>query len=266
MQNGSIYTDIAGCTVVPDGWYIRDRIKKQRLYYIFGGTGSMSDAVGNRIPLERGKIYIHPYNLAAEYESSPSDPIDHLFFDFITTPPLISNAPIIYEVPANSSVMYTLKAAQTVFSEMGKSMLHVGGNTVSPRTDGYDGYRHILHALLSLLLEELNNIRALPYSSDTAVCAALETIRRGYAAPLTVTELASAAGFEVNYFIRRFRSVMGVTPYAYLRSYRLLKARELIAGGMTLAHAADAVGYENASSLSRAMKQKVHPGACPWMH
>jgi len=72
-----------------------------------------------------------------------------------------------------------------------------------------------------------------------------------------VSDLSTRAGFEQNYFIRRFKNVMGVTPYAYLRSYRLLKARELMAGGCTVARAAELVGYENASSLSRALAENT---------
>ena len=49
---------------------------------------------------------------------------------------------------------------------------------------------------------------------------------------------------------------MGTTPYAYLRAYRLIKATELIAGGMSIASAAAMVGYESPAALSRALKKE----------
>jgi methylphosphotriester-DNA--protein-cysteine methyltransferase len=48
---------------------------------------------------------------------------------------------------------------------------------------------------------------------------------------------------------------MGMTPYAYLRAYRLIKAQALIDGGMSIAAASVCVGYESAEALSRALKK-----------
>ena len=78
-------------------------------------------------------------------------------------------------------------------------------------------------------------------------------MRTRFAQPLTVAELAREAGFEENYFIRRFRAAMGQTPYAYLRNYRLMEARRLLEAGETLTRTAPRVGYETAAALSRAL-------------
>ena len=43
-------------------------------------------------------------------------------------------------------------------------------------------------------------------------------------------------------------------PYAYLRTYRLALAKQAIASGNTLTQAAEKVGYQNAASLSRALR------------
>ena len=68
--------------------------------------------------------------------------------------------------------------------------------------------------------------------------------------------LALEAGFAPNAFIRHFKRVMGQTPYAYIKDYRLMKATELLSQGVTVARAAELVGYENGSSLSRALAEK----------
>lgn len=47
---------------------------------------------------------------------------------------------------------------------------------------------------------------------------------------------------------------MGQTPYAYLRTYRLALARQALASGDTLTQAAEKVGYQDAASLSRALR------------
>ena len=47
---------------------------------------------------------------------------------------------------------------------------------------------------------------------------------------------------------------MGQTPYAYLHTYRLALARQSLASGDTLTQAAEKVGYQDAASLSRALR------------
>ena len=73
---------------------------------------------------------------------------------------------------------------------------------------------------------------------------------------ITVSDMADRAGLAEKYFIRRFKSVMGQTPYAYLKSHRLLCASELIARGASVATASEMVGYEAPSSLSRALGKR----------
>jgi hypothetical protein len=64
----------------------------------------------------------------------------------------------------------------------------------------------------------------------------------------------SSEADPIDHFIRRFRRAMGQTPYAYLRTYRLALAKQAIASGNTLTQAAEKVGYQNAASLSRALR------------
>ena len=255
MTDVSLYIDVVGAGIVPKGWYVRDKIKKQRLYYIRSGKGSMRDAVGNRIFFEAGKIYIHPYNLVAEYESDPDDPIDHIYFDFISAPPIISDKPIVYDVTNGSPLEYTLKTVEALLTKLDNRRRIINGATHYNITESDTEYIQIFKNTLSLLLSELTLIKPLPYSSDTIVCDTVEYIRQHYSEPLTVAGLAERVGFEMNYFIRRFKRGMGMTPYAYLRSFRLLRAKELYSEGRTLSEVAELVGYENASSLSRSLRE-----------
>ena len=90
--------------------------------------------------------------------------------------------------------------------------------------------------------------------SDEVIISSLEYMRAHENERISVGELASRAGFELNYFIRRFKRAMGTTPYAYMRACRLMRAEELLSRGGSVTSAAELVGYENASSLSRAMR------------
>lgn len=110
------------------------------------------------------------------------------------------------------------------------------------------------HTLLSLTLRLLNEESVLPFYTDEVVSETLRRIWSDYASPLNISELAAAVHLEENHFIRRFRHAMGQTPYAYLRTYRLALAKQAIASGNTLTQAAEKVGYQNAASLSRALR------------
>ena len=93
-----------------------------------------------------------------------------------------------------------------------------------------------------------------PFYTDEVVSETLRRIWSDYASPLHISELAAAVHLEENHFIRRFRRAMGQTPYAYLRTYRLALAKQAIASGNTLTQAAEKGGYQNAASLSRALR------------
>jgi AraC-like DNA-binding protein len=51
---------------------------------------------------------------------------------------------------------------------------------------------------------------------------------RAYAEPLTVADLARAAGLSPAHFSRRFRAAFGVSPHGYLLTRRLERATALL--------------------------------------
>lgn len=70
----------------------------------------------------------------------------------------------------------------------------------------------------------------------------------------TIEEMASMFYLNVDYFIRKFKKEIGITPYAYLLKLRKSIASAMVAGGATLKEASEAVGYKYSSSLCNALK------------
>ena len=254
MQNISLSIHTCGECRAPKNWHLTERLRMQRLYYIKGGHAWYETPDGKRIDFLPGKLYLHPFNLTDTFGHDPADPLDHLFFDFTSTPPIISPEPLCFDVPEASPLYMQLAAIEQYF----RFYVGLPTNCAGKPTIDYTAYRQTITGYLELLLLLLDTEHPLPFVDDIAVIHTLERIRLDYATPLTVSELAAQAGFELNYFIRRFKSIMGVTPYAYLRTFRLQKASELIAGGCTVTRAAELVGYENASGLYRAMHGSSH--------
>ncbi len=260
MQNASLYIHQAGKGKVPRGWYRRKTVDIQRLYFIKCGTGYIIDEKEGRIPFLANHIYLFPNNYKQEFFSDPDDPIDHIYVDFTTTPPIIDSKPLVYSAEDDQALTKMVELLDSLFVE--RSM--IPGHIVEPPTffgpvsnaksGSYDEYKQLLFLLITSFLVALSHKKEIPFSNDKVISDALEFMRSHYSEKIDIEAVAKHVGYNVHHFIRRFHSIMGITPYSYLRNIRLTKARYLIAEGVTLAKAADQVGYESASSLSRAMR------------
>lgn len=63
--------------------------------------------------------------------------------------------------------------------------------------------------------------------------------------PITVEELAHLVHFHPNYFMPYFKSMLGVSPIAYINRKRMEKAREpLVTTELTVTDVAEQVGFE----------------------
>ncbi len=71
------------------------------------------------------------------------------------------------------------------------------------------------------------------------------------AAPLSLAELAALCELSQFQLIRGFAKDTGLTPHAYLVQRRLQTARRLMAGGSSLADAAQAAGFADQSHMTR---------------
>ncbi|MBQ8759384.1 MAG: helix-turn-helix transcriptional regulator [Clostridia bacterium] len=258
MIDVKLYIDNIDTVKTPPGWYLLHKVKMQRLYYIKGGTGTYCCDGKMAQPFEKGKIYLFPYNVNVNFNAEISDPIDHIYFDFVSTPPIIAKGPVICDVKEGSALHHAILLADELFGgyDTKKMTAQKIPHITSSEPGSFDEQRQTVYQLLRLILLLLSAQTEIPYSMDEAINDTVEYIRKNYMKPITIAELSTRAGLAENYFIRRFKSVMGQTPYAYLKSHRLLCASELIAGGISVAKASEMVGYEKPSSLSRAMGKR----------
>lgn len=81
-------------------------------------------------------------------------------------------------------------------------------------------------------------------------------VQERYADELNLDRLAAHAGLSKFHFSRRFRRSTGVTPYQYLLSVRIDRAKDLLATGQLAVGAiARQVGFKSASQFSRAFRR-----------
>src|SRR5690349_17752304 len=81
---------------------------------------------------------------------------------------------------------------------------------------------------------------------------------REYDRPLDVAELAQAALMSPAHFSRRFRAAYGETPYAYLMTRRIERAKALLRrGDLSVTEVCFAVGCTSLGSFSTKFTQLV---------
>ena len=86
---------------------------------------------------------------------------------------------------------------------------------------------------------------------------ARDLMDREYALPLDVPAMARAALMSPSHFSRRFRAAYGETPYSYLMTRRIERAKALLRQGMSVTDACMAVGCTSLGSFSSRFSEIV---------
>ena len=104
----------------------------------------------------------------------------------------------------------------------------------------------------------LERFRMLPScpEQDPVIAQILEHVERNYNTDVSIADLADMTGFSPNYLSAYFHRKMGETFMAYLTRQRVEKARGLLlAGDVSVAEAARAVGYSDVRHFSRRYRE-----------
>jgi len=98
---------------------------------------------------------------------------------------------------------------------------------------------------------------------DPQIGRALALIHQSLREPWSVEALAREVGLSRSGFVARFSSLVGMPPIRYLTFWRLQTAKMTLRDRKkSIAHLADAVGYDSEEAFSRAFKREfgVSPG------
>lgn len=91
---------------------------------------------------------------------------------------------------------------------------------------------------------------------DPRIAAALVAIHEAPERGWKLEDLAAEAGMSRTAFAGRFHALLGVTPMAYLQSWRLAVARLEIGRGLPLKAVARRVGFGSSAAFSRAFSRR----------
>lgn len=110
------------------------------------------------------------------------------------------------------------------------------------------------HRLVAAALQVSEDVTEPPVgmAEEGRVAAAAALIESRYMEPLTLAMLADVAGVSRYHFVRLFRRVIGVTPYAYVLNRRLAAAADALRRGeATVLDVALASGFGDLSEFTR---------------
>lgn len=94
-------------------------------------------------------------------------------------------------------------------------------------------------------------------SSLQGIKALILYMEENYMEAINVEKAAAICGFSKSYFMKFFKSCMGISFIKYLNSYRLSKAAEMLSSSnSTVLEISEKVGFENHSYFIRAFKEK----------
>jgi AraC-like DNA-binding protein len=101
--------------------------------------------------------------------------------------------------------------------------------------------------------------------SDPRLSKAIELMHKHPETSWSLEQLAQHAGMSRARFAAHFHRVVGITPFDYLTNWRLAIAQTMLRKGNSLKLIATAVGYTNATALTRIFTQRIGTSPTEWL-
>jgi AraC-like DNA-binding protein len=101
--------------------------------------------------------------------------------------------------------------------------------------------------------------------SDERLGKAIESMHKYPETAWSLEQLAQCAGMSRARFAAHFHKVVGMTPFDYLTNWRLGVAQTMLRKGNSLKLIATAVGYANATALTRVFTQRLQTSPSEWL-
>ncbi len=196
----------------------------------------------------------------------------HLIIPMVSTMD-ISLDGVLYHVAPNHIMFIGPHRLHQCHSTQEVLLIDIPGDMINPRDISV--LEHIkalsiaddLSALIALIKKEVRS-NASPESMNYLYFFLYDKIIRSYNIPslkyieahfsedINIVELATMENYNINYFICWFRKRTGLTPYQYIKRFRVEKAKELLTSTEhRIIDISTQVGYDNNSSFTKAFKE-----------
>lgn len=230
-MNGSYLIQSYGRAYNPVDWYYNPNYLVGRLYYIVGGTAYYK----NDTLLKKGCLYVFGMDNEFRVSQDPADPIDHIFFDFVSFHSYLRAPFREIDLSKNDKLRHLVLALTEEFSD-----------SACPR--------NVANAYFELIIRELKKVLNSDEHFSPLTEKVLRIIHSYPLGSLSVQGIAHELNVNENHMIRCFRKEMNVTPHSYIGYLKAEEAVKQIKQGKKMQEIADLLGYSSVSSLSYSFK------------
>ncbi|MBR3942785.1 MAG: helix-turn-helix transcriptional regulator [Clostridia bacterium] len=211
-------------------------------------SGSPSYVINdNKFTVKPEYIYFFPQNLGFKPKFSENEAIDHEWIDFITVPLVFGKSVIEISPDDQSSVANALRLCVSLARNLYKN-------------DDLNG-KQLLENAVQLTLDCMQAEKIVQLGGNVRINQALSYIHKHYAEEITLETLSDKAYCAKNHLVRLFKKEIGITPYQYIKNYRMGLATDLLSRGYSVKETAGKVGYGDGYTFSAAFYKtfKVYP-------
>ena len=219
------------------------------LHLIVSGKGTFVTDSGT-FSLSAGDIFlIRPFS-EIEYYADSLEPWEYFWVNFTGT-----DAASILSLTDFSDKTPVMNGCG---SEIFSTMKEIVSNAGKARSDSIELTGQLYILLSQLVRASHRDIKLSPKKQERLHCvkAAEEYIAANYPLPISVEDIASAAGVSRTTLFRLFRTELNTTPADFLIDFRINQAKKLLsATDISVTAVARSAGYEDNLYFSRAFRR-----------
>lgn len=226
MEN-NIFLNNYGRLYNPPNWFYNPNYLINRIYYIVSGTAYFKDD----ILLKPGHLYFFKASPEFKVSQDEKDPVDHIFFDFLSS----------------------IQLADEEYVEIALDAVPKLKGIIETLTEDYsinDNPTEIAKSYVQIIIYELQKHLKIDkvYTDLTTKC--LWYIHANDPAEVSVNTIAESLNININHLIRTFKKDTGVTPLKYISLMKSELAITYLHQGHSLEYIAGLLGYSTVSALS----------------
>lgn len=222
-----------GTITVKPGWMVTEESAPGycRLYYIYSGEVVYTDEKIQKQKLKPGRFYIFPSSAKYQMRHNPQNPLSCTFLHIDILPYILTDM-VDLRVRDGSLLKHLLQSIECAISDQNQQITEALAEAV----------KLYLIDNKYLLLPKIEIYQILNYISNN--------IQRD----IRIEELSMMCGYNPQYFIRLFKSSIGMPPYQYIINCRMKKAVQLLKQNLSITSIAEQTGYKDIKAFSRAFK------------
>lgn len=233
-----------GYAPVPAQWH-KSFYKGVNRLYIFDDAGACFTENGVERAFKPRTLYFLPALSHVIPNSKQSIGKRHTYIDFELSPPVMTPHALTVDI---REAPQPLKAAVVLFQSLARYTPMVAGCFEN------ESVSELVAATTLYIIQAIIQTSNADTVQDQSVLKAIQTMHNAPIGSVTVENLAKQLYLTPDSLIRRFKKVMGLTPYQYYKQLRTRTARYMLENGKTLEFAAGAVGYSDSAALLHAMQ------------